>query len=325
MAVFQKRRMMIAVSPVEATPGTDEFTVLTLTDQQAIDQYGMIVYELDPQPLGNAESFTRKPMGPGLSVLPPVPGKRHSTVSFQILAHGAAAAGTAPIYKTALRGAGMSETIVGGVSVAYTSDEPDNTVTVWIWHDGLKYIMTGTAFKFASELRAGEPVKFNLEGSGIYLEPTDVAAPTYGLTDVVPPPWLNASISLFGVGAGTLFVSAVDLDLGDTITMRQDVNQAGGYVSALKTDKEGTGSIDPELVLQATHNFWKDWTDPTSGILTTTWGTGAGKIMNINCPNVSPGDAPSLGDRDSLSILEYPLMLAASAQAADDEFTLKFT
>lgn len=314
---IHRRKAMVAVA-LETSPGTDRFVELALSDQEIVDQFGIDVLDPDPQPLGNAQQFTRKLAGPGLSVRSPVPGARASTVAFTVLASGSGTAGTAPKWGQAMRGCGFDETIVAVTSVSYDPTQPDNTATIYIYNDGLLYKFLGAAGNPPATFNNGEPLQFGFSFQSKYTKPTDVAMPTYNIVDVKPVGWLSAALSLHGVGSGTLFTNAMTLDPGNAVIMRPDVNDASGYVSALVTDKEGAGSITFENMLIATHDWWADWEAASTGILTTTYGSTAGNIINVNCPNVA--FAPiQIADLNNLSALAPPLILAASSQGADDE------
>ena len=105
---------------------------------------------------------------------------------------------------------------------------------------------------------------------------------------------------------------------------REGSNEADAFKGVISTGREPVGSIDPELELVATHDFW--------GILSTAdvlgWhvkvGTLRGNIVRFDSDSVQYNGL-SYADRDGLRVLEVDLRFSGSAPAfEDDEIRISF-
>ena len=89
------------------------------------------------------------------------------------------------------------------------------------------------------------------------------------------------------------------------------------------TGRDGGGSLNPEHVLIATHDFVDKFRKGTAMALTTGFiGGTAGNIMQLTMPAISYREAAP-GDRDGVRTLE--LTYGAAESSGDDDFSLIFT
>ena len=158
--------------------------------------------------------------------------------------------------------------------------------------------------------------------TGRYVEPSDVTTFTTPVPGPDPEPFLNATLSFHSLG--TLLVQNVTLDMANNIVLRNDVNEATGNFSAVLTGRNPVGSIDPEMILTATQNFFNRLTNNTEGALSYILGAGAGNITTVTAPAVQIVNG-SDADRDGLRTNPLELQLNQSTQAGDDELSIAFT
>lgn len=254
------------------------------------------------------------------------PGFRSGKISFDAYLRGGAAAGTAPEIGVALLACGMKETIVATTSVTYTPAPQTTTppsVTVELRRDGKISRIWGARGTMTFKAQAGDAAVYSFEFTGGDWEEVDGALMAGVTYTAIPEIMLQAAtLTLDGSGAN-LNLSGIDIDLGNTVTLRQSVNAASGYTSAMITDRKPTLSFDPEAVLTSEIDFFGKWRAGTpvafsSGPL----GSGAGAVCTITAPKLQY-QGISEADRDSLATLSINGLLCKNV--ADDELSIAFT
>lgn len=194
------------------------------------------------------------------------------------------------------------------------------TITIGLFQDGkfvgLSGCMGNAVFTFA----AGKVVAIDLTYQGVYVAPTDVAliAPTYPAPD--PLHFESAAMTL---GSLTPLVDTMRIDLGNTLVMREDANQASGYLNALITGRRINGTMNPEAKLKADYDAEGIWLARTTQALAFSCGTVAGKKCSFAAPALSFTNVQQ-GDRNGSVTNEIAFQLNRSASAGDDEFTITF-
>lgn len=315
---FISQRKQLAIK-IETTEGTDAVPA----DVDVVAP----VYDLEYTP--SVEENERDNVQASLSRIKQVSGQQSATMSFSLELKGSGTAGTIPTHLAeALQACGMAETIVASTSVAYNPISLDTkTVTL-----EMKIGDSSTNFKSFKILGArgnvrlvaikGQIVLVEFEFTGVYVEPTDTTAFTTPSPGQTPEAFLSASIEFQTLAA--LKIANCTLDLGNEVTMRNDVNTASGHFAAAIVNRAPVGSIDPEEELLATANFWSKWTTDAEGLLKYILGTTAGNITTVSAPkaqiiNIGPGD------RDGLVINTLDLQLSQDTDAGEDELEIKFT
>jgi hypothetical protein len=100
------------------------------------------------------------------------------------------------------------------------------------------------------------------------------------------------------------------------------VNTSSGYKSAVITGRRPSLSIDPEMVLVATYDFFGKWRSGNEGALSLALTGAAGNICTITAPKVQY-TAPKLAEKSGIRSLGIDCQL--NRNAGDDELSLAFT
>lgn len=294
----------------ESVEGTAE----TLTAAEAI-----LVY--NPVFTPGIERHERYPVRGDLSTMNRISGRRQATLSFSVEIKGSGAAGTPPEFGPALLGCKMEQTIDVGVSVAYAPcSSGDDSYTLALYEDGVCYTLWGARGTFTIDLNAGQAGMINFTFTGADFSVTDatlLSGMSYDST--VPPAFLSASLAVHGYSA---ICEALSLDIGNEVALRGSVNTGSGYLSAFIPKRMPKGSLDPEMVLVATEDFFGEWRSGTEGALTATIGATAGNICTITAPKLAYREV-SLADRNSIRTLGINFDL--NGNSGDDELVLTFT
>ncbi|MBW1666715.1 MAG: hypothetical protein JRJ66_01450 [Deltaproteobacteria bacterium] len=248
-------------------------------------------------------------------------GGRMARMTFECELKGSGTAGTPPEIGKLIRACGFEETIVGGTSVTYdpASDSiPSLTIAKYV--DGKRYLMAGARGNFEIRLAAGKPgiIAFDFLGTAIADSDTSLlSGVSYHSTRAQP--FQNAS---FQIDSYSAIVEAITIATGNTVELRESVNAAQGYLSAVLSKRLMTMSLNPEDVLIATQDFWDDWESGALVAFTATLGATEGNICTITAPKVQYVKLGQ-GERRGMAIYEMDCVLRRDS--GDDEISIAFT
>jgi len=226
------------------------------------------------------------------------------------------------------------ETITGGssgastpTSAGVTTDQgfcyiPDSTTpssaTVARYMNGMRQMIHGARGNVRVACVGGEPAFLDFDFLGVYNAPTDTAvlSPTYETT--VPPAFLSVG---FMVQDYSPCFGALDVDMANVLTPRECASQSTGVISTFITDRDPGGSIDPEMALVATHDFYGKFIAGTTGYLASEWGSSAGNTIVVAAPRVQYANVGD-GDRGGLALATLDLEFKSTLAGGDDEIQI---
>lgn len=268
------------------------------------------------------EMYERNILRGSLSRHPSVSGKRQARLTFDCELKGSGAAGTAPDYGRLLLGCGYSETVVGGASVTYkpATNSLTNSMSLAVYMDGVIKTMWGARGNVKLSMNTGKPgiLSFEFLGADFDVVTGALLAPSY--STIVPPAFLNASLLLDTYAA---VIAKVDIDTGNVLGLRESLNALSGNLSCLITGRNPKGSMDPELVIIATYDFYLKWKTPgTLGSLSLAATGSAGNICTVSCPKVRYA-AIDPGERNGIRTLGIDF--EPTLNAGDDEISIALT
>lgn len=322
MTVRTKKRVLAA--KIETTAGVAE--TLSATDG------GLLVSDLSWDL--NIEMVARDYMKDDLGKIKPVPGKRYGSFSFTTEIRGKNSAFTSsnvPEVGKYLLGCGFSEvvdTTIGSETVTYqpTSDQTAmKTLTMTLYNDKRAIKLSGCRGNVSIAGNNGEYGKFSFTFSGVIESVADAAILNVDLSDEVglnPPLLLGTSFSLNDGSAYAAKISSISVDMGNTVTMREDMSETHGYTFPEITDRNPTGSIDPEMDTEANYSFLGNWLAGTSAEISFSAGTVQYNSFAITIPTATTTQV-SDGERESLATAELSFEL--NSTSGDDEITIEFS
>jgi hypothetical protein len=262
-----------------------------------------------------------------------ITGKKNYNVKFKTFLKGSGDADLGiPPLDALLQSCGLTSTASANVSVTYAPTSaaasanfygPGKSVTVKSYEgaaaSGLLKVVAGAMFNPKFILEAGKPAIIEFSGKGKYTAVADAAFPSNSpvLTD---PPIVQSCT--FTTQTYAAIISKLEIDFGNEISPRDDVHGATGILGYHITGRKPTGSIDPELVLVATHDYYGKVAAGTTGQLQIVLGSGTGLIWTITCPKVQYGNI-SPGDRGGVHTLSVPLIFSRSS--GDDWISIVMT
>jgi hypothetical protein len=282
-------------------------------------------YDIDMNP--KVEELERKYGSASLDPFASLRGKRWYEPKFKTDLKGSGTAGTAPPIGPLLQACGFTETVVSNTSVTYASSStaaanffgPGKSCTIKSYQDGILHAAAGCIGTLRLNILAAKIAICEWSFKGLWAAVTDAAFPT-NTPDSSDPMIVQSSSLLLSAYAAT--ISKLEIDLGNQIADKDDVNAAYGLGGFVITDRVPVGSVDPEALLVATHDFYGKFASGAAAQTSIVIGSGAGKICTITLPKTQYGEVKP-GDRSGNMTYEIPLKFSRST--GDDVISLVFT
>jgi len=288
-------------------------------------------YGTDPTPTGSADAIlatnvTLNPMeGEDVSrnIERPYFGGQemivvglYATLTFDVEMVGSGELGTAPGWGVLMRMCAMAETITADTSVEYdpVTDSLESG-TIYINIDGTLHKLLGTRGTFVATLNAqGIPV-WRFTFTGLFVQPTDTAAPTVDLSAFQSPQAATkANTPTFTVGGVAMRMRTFELNRGAQVERRFLIN----YEAIEIVDAIESASCTVEAVPVATYNpYTAPYGDPVAIALV--HGTVAATRVKIDIPRAKqrrPGYA------NQQNIVEWPLSFDPLPDEGNDGFKI---
>lgn len=306
--------MIVKRAQIAAKIETTEGTAVTLAAADAL-LASNIVWTPD------TEIGKRPNVSSSLSQFAAVPGARKATLSFDCEVKGSGTKGTAPAIGKLLKACGFGETVVASTSVTYLPASTDiSSLTIAMYNDGVIYKIWGARGDAKFKVEKGKPGIISFTFTGANYSVTDGAMlSSVSYESSVPPAFLSASLLIDSYAA---LVGSMEFGLNNEVSLRDDVNTESGYKSAVIAGRDPSLTLDPEMVLVATYDWFGKLESGHEGTLTMTLGDTVGNICVITAPNVQYVKI-GLGDKSGLRSLGIDCQLNRSA--GDDELSIAFT
>lgn len=199
------------------------------------------------------------------------------------------------------------------------------SVTIY-WYTALKkHMLTGGKGTFSIAFEAGKPAYIDWTFRGLYAAVADATfsgiSPTFLATK---PPLLVSATATYSAYAAIF--NRLSLDLGNTISQRDDVLSPEGIKGYLITDRAPTGSLDPEALAEATHPFWANWVAETVATISLAMGGSVTGNKFTLTAGVQATDI-NYGERNGMRVhnLAFDVVQATLGATAGTELQLKWS
>lgn len=215
---------------------------------------------------------------------------------------------------------GSTSSAVGKVWEPLTDQATVPSLTMAGMEDGLKKLLRGCRGSCKFNFKSGEPVMMDFNFMGVEAGVTDVALLTgISYESQIPPVLLSAAFSIDTVSAK---ISSLDIDLGTSMSPRDDINDSRGLLSYIISGRETVGGFDPEMLAVASHDFHSKWFNNTEMVLDLQIGSTTGNKFRFYAPKVQYTDIKDQ-DRGNIKVAQCAFDLNRSiAATGDDEWAL---
>lgn len=318
---MRTRRRVVACK-IEATEGTAE----TLGASQG----GILV--IDPK-IDVDIKMTERPIArPTLGTFAAIAGARSAQMTFKTELKGTGAtytvnSATKPLISNYLEACGYLATFGSGAIAAWCFTPTSGTgaslytpsLTLCTWEDGVKKQIRGARGNVKFSGNVGEPVYAEFTFQGVLDTITDEANPAPTFETQIPPVMLSANMS---IGNYAAIAGSFTLDSGNTLSLRESMSSADGYLSTLITQRKLSGTLNPEMTTVAVKDWFGIWKASTNiPLIIGNIGTGAGNVIKFVIPKLR---LKKVGDTDKNGIAVADLQFDLEETSVDDEVTLYF-
>lgn len=238
---------------------------------------------IDPAP--DIPSNDREDVGAAkLAKAPGVTGRQAGTITFDMYLAGASAAGTVPGQSAVWGLTGHDETAVPSTSVTYNRRSADDEgYSIGAIVDGLMFRFAGCRGNMSIAMTNGGLLVATISATGQWLAPVDQAFITpSGSQTIVPPKFMDASLSVLGETA--MVFTEMSIDLQNDIQIRENANDATGVEGAAWIDARPVCTINPETVLVDDQDRYQDFLDETLSAISFSVGSGTGNSLAFTAP-----------------------------------------
>lgn len=284
-----RRKTTIAVAE-EVTEGTEVSILASHAKYLVYD----CTYKVNPRLIERNLAST------GFARKVPVIGEKLVTISFKTEVVGSGTVDTESAWAIFLRGCGFKPTTNATTSVqydpttnpaSYGAAQGNVSLTIWVYQDGVIKKARGCRGTGKLTAEAGGIAYWEWTFTGIYSAPVDGAYPALasGYDANVPPLVESCTFTFQDMTSGSVLIKTFTLDIGNQIVPRYDVTSTSGIKSLFVADRQVTGTVDPEQMLEA------DWgatdkgelrrlSEGVTGTISLLIGSVAGNKMQVTAP-----------------------------------------
>lgn len=241
------RRKAVLAAAIETTPGTAE----TLANGDA----SFICYDPLIQP--NLVEQERPEYG-GFNFHPSSIGPRSGTATFRTDLHGDGAGGVPAWASTFLPACGYVNSLGTFSPTAEPVGSNVKTLTIGLYQDGRRHILTGCCGTFRMLFPTGRPAQIEWTFTGKWggVSDQEILSPTYPTQ--MPLRYANGA---FTIGSYSPCVESVSVEAGNNVILRECVSasDATGFAAAEITDRRSVVSANPEAGLVSDDDTYGDW------------------------------------------------------------------
>lgn len=307
-------RQRAVFAAIEAAVGTAE----TLAGTDVVQ-----VQNLRYNPIENLEFQEREIIRSSLQPEQGVYTGALGGLSFDVELKGSGSAGTAPRLGRLLRACGCQETIVASTSVTYTPDsdlDAHDAITLG-YRDGDNWrVLTGCRGTFSINMTARKTALISFQFKGHIDSEDEDTAPTASAEATVPPAFIGASFTMASVAYP---ITALTLDVGNTVEAADDPNQTDGFGEVRVTERNSRGTVNPEAQPIDTKDFIGVLrAGDTEAIATGVIGPDAGNRWAVSFPAAYYRE---ISEEERQGLAAYAIGLGLKESSGDDEFSLQFT
>jgi hypothetical protein len=294
----------LLLAKIESTYGTDAAPTKTAN----------AIFATNIKISGDWKKSERLALSPNWGKYAPVVTGQGVKVTFETELHPSADGSAAPFLGPLFQACGMTETL-GAPTVTYSAVlqyPAAKSVTLWFYINGIVHKVTGCIGTFKIDLAVKEICNVSFEFTGLYSEPADltfVTDPTFPATS----PFVFKDVTVNYDSITALIGTAIGIDKGNQIAMRDDWTSATGTKGYYIQDFETKITLDPETEPMATVNFWNRLATQEQGALSITINNGS-RDLSLQFENTYI-DTTDYGDKKG--ILTSPITLVSKPKVDD--------
>lgn len=189
------------------------------------------------------------------------------------------------------------------------------SLTMAVYNDGIAHKLRGCRGKSKLSFKNGEPAFIDFEFMGAFVSTSDAALLSITHETTVPPVFLSAAATLDSFSP---IFSEIELDLAQTVALRESANDSSGLLSTVVTAREPVAKLNPEVDSVANYPIFAEWFAATERRLDFSLGSSSGNRFRFHAPKLQILDVDD-ADRDSLAIHQVNAQLSENFAGLEDE------
>lgn len=193
---------------------------------------------------------------------------------------------------TAGKSATLTDTMLAAIVATTNYQIPANVLykpastsipsgTFNFYEDGVMTVIAGARGTWQLTATAAGAAKIAFTFSGMFVSKADVAVPACTYDSTRPPIFKNGFMLIDRLAAA---IATFTLTLGNAVAYPDNPNSAQGYDPAVITERNTTGSLDPQATLVATRDLLGAMSAGTQKIIHARWGATAGNQVGVTVP-----------------------------------------
>lgn len=207
-----------------------------------------------------------------------------------------------PDWLKLLKGCGYYEASTG---VFKPKPQPDQTLTVGVYLDGTRKLLSGAMGTATLNFRRGQAGRITYTFTGIPADPTTTALITPTKVTTIAP----RVVGTLTVGGSAYQIDNVDIDLGLQVVLREEMpgTNNSGYRCAMITGRQPRVRLSMEKKPLGTIDWDSGYRASTTYALSLVLGSGTNNVITIAAPAMELASRPQDGDRGGLmtDVLEF--------------------
>ncbi len=259
---------------------------------------------------------TRQPSGAALGNFPAVQGERIGTVTLRTEFRSALAGGVGrdvdPGVSALLQACGFKLSPAANDQFSLESNVSlMKTITVGMWEDGMYKRLHGCMGNPRITGEFAKPLMLEVDLSGVWTNLPDAALPTASVNTRMPYRLRGVTFTL-GSGTYTPRISTFTIDMGNTVTMVEDITKSQGVSHYVITGRDPVITMDALAEARSNYDVFALWLAETEAAMSMKFMDNVGiRGITIYAPKMQHR-APQEGDRDGKLTHEITAQLNVS-------------
>lgn len=198
------------------------------------------------------------------------------------------------------------------------------SLTLYIYLDGVLCKMTGAIGTYKVSADAGAYPKITFDFVGQYITPIDAALPVNAVYESTLPPVVQTSGFTWN-GNNSLVAAQWTIDMANKVVQRPDINGTDGYLGSTITSRDPSGGFNPEATTVSTNNSdvnaFDDFATSRQKTFVVQAGNTSGNIVGVYGPRAQMS-ALKYADREGIRVYDYTIKFRRNN--GNDELQLFF-
>ncbi len=251
-------------------------------------------------------------------------------LNFQVELKGSPTAGAAPVIAPLFKCANFTETpltMPDRIQYTLNSTYEGSSATFYFYVSGSLHKITGAVCNLKIPLQAGERVVMDVEATGLYSGPDipteNEAFPNALFSNIPPLVWESAAFKIDG--SNSYVCNKLNVDLGNEISKRTDVNAASGISRYFVKNRNVKSDFQIEKVKLSTFNPWdKHKTQASIDLVTDVTSGSAGNKIKIEVNDLYL-DPPKYAELEEVRMWDLAGTARPSLTQGDQEVKITFS